>query len=320
MNAAETRKKSLGKSLIPWLVRLMALMAIAAWLSTHLDLETLPKDILTHGWAIALVACLGCFNLAIAAIRWRTLMFGFGATDRPRFGHLFRLNLIGHFYNIFVPGAVGGDLGRAFIARRCFKAASASYFVIVSERMIGLAALGVFFGIGILTGPELKGVEDGGVWSLVLMGLLALVIGGGLLGRRIARWWTGAPQLESPMAVVVATGLSLFTHSITILGFWVLTHSMELGLSVLDLAVIVPIALVASVVPLAIAGLGPREAALVAILPLLELGTAEQALALSIGFAMSNWLLGGAGGLIHLILGKSAHELSDQDTPETEPS
>ena len=313
MKSEENKQKSIGRIIASLLVRLVALVAIALWLSTHLDFDSVPRDILTHGWAITGVACFGAINLAVAALRWRTLMLSFGAVNLPRFALLFRLNLIGHFYNIFVPGAVGGDLGRAFIARRCFNAASSSYFVIVSERMIGLAALGVFFGVGILTGPELRGIEHGGIWSVALIGLLALVVGGGLLGRRIARWWKDAPQLENPMAVGLATALSLITHSVTILGFWVLSRSMGLELGLVDLALIVPIALVASVVPLAIAGLGPREAALVAVVPLLDLGTAEQALALSIGFAISNWILGGVGGLIHLIMGKSAHHLSDPD-------
>ena len=84
---------------------------------------------------------------------------------------------------------------------------------------------------------------------------------------------------------------------------------MNLDVTLLDLTVIVPVALVASVVPLAIAGVGPREVALVALIPLLNLGTEEQALLLSVGFAASNWVLGGCGGLLQLMVGRQAFDI-----------
>ena len=178
--------------------------------------------------------------------------------------------------------------------------------MIVAERMLGLGALGMFFAVGLIFGQGAIIVEAAGLWVVGLSSLVICVLAIGLMGRRLTRWWRSAPTLTHPMYVLYATALSLVTHSITVIAFWVLTRSMHLDVSLIDLAVIVPVALVASVVPLAIAGVGPREVALVALIPLLNLGTDEQALLLSVAFAASNWVLGGLGGLLQLMMGRQA--------------
>ena len=174
-----------------------------------------------------------------------------------------------------MPGAVGGDLPALHI-QYLLRLEVESYFVIVAERMLGLGALGMFRGRSIF-GQGAIIVEAAGLWVVGLSSLVICVLAIGLMGRRLTRWWRSAPTLTHPMYVLYATALSLVTHSITVIAFWVLTRSMHLDVSLIDLAVIVPVALVASVVPLAIAGVGPREVALVAKF-LLNLGTDEQAL------------------------------------------
>jgi uncharacterized membrane protein YbhN (UPF0104 family) len=91
---------------------------------------------------------------------------------------------------------------------------------------------------------------------------------------------------------------------VTIFAFGILGEGLGLQLGLTTLIVLVPIALVASVVPLAIAGIGPREAALVGLLPMMNVASAEQALALSLAFALSHWLLAGLGGFVQLVLGE----------------
>ncbi|MGC6416680.1 MAG: lysylphosphatidylglycerol synthase transmembrane domain-containing protein [Bradymonadia bacterium] len=295
--------------LLSHLIRLLIVLLLGIWMSQQFDLKALPKDLFEHGVSVLIVAVLGGMNLGIAAVRWRFLMTGFNANALPPSSMLFRLNLVGHFYNIFVPGAVGGDLARAHIAGICFGSKSESYFVVVAERMLGLGALGIFFAVGLIFGQGSIMVEAAGLWVVGLSSLVICVLAVGLLGRRLTRWWRSAPTLTQPMYVLYATVLSLFTHSVTIIGFWILTRSMNLDVTLLDLTVIVPVALVASVVPLAIAGVGPREVALVALIPLLNLGTEEQALLLSVGFAASNWVLGGCGGLLQLMIGRQAFDI-----------
>ena len=269
------------------LLRLLIVVLVGVWMSHQFDLKALPKNLFEHSVSVLIVALLGATNLGLAAVRWRFLMRAFKATALPPYSMLFRLNLVGHFYNIFVPGAVGGDLARAHISSICFGSRSESYFVIVAERMLGLGALGMFFAVGLIFGQGAIIVEAAGLWVVGLSSLVICVLAIGLMGRRLTRWWRSAPTLTHPMYVLYATALSLVTHSITVIAFWVLTRSMHLDVSLIDLAVIVPVALVASVVPLAIAGVGPREVALVALIPLLNLGTDEQALLLSVAFAAS---------------------------------
>ena len=95
------------------LLRLLIVVLVGVWMSHQFDLKALPKNLFEHSVSVLIVALLGATNLGLAAVRWRFLMRAFKATALPPYSMLFRLNLVGHFYNIFVPGAVGGDLARA---------------------------------------------------------------------------------------------------------------------------------------------------------------------------------------------------------------
>ena len=293
---------------VSWAIRFIVFGGVGLWLyRDDTDLAGIvfqsPGYILS-AWALGIVA------MGLAALRWQYLMLAFGARQPPPTGHLWQLNLIGHFYNVFVPGAVGGDIGRGYIARKVFDAPTTSYFVIAGERIIGLATLGLVFGIGLWIGPRIPAIAHAEIWVIIPMGLGIAVFGLALLGRRIRQWWTSAPELTAPKYVVWAVGLSLVTHSLTIIAFTLLSVGCALGpthsgLDISLMVLVVPIALIAQVLPVAIAGIGPREVALVFLLPSVAAVTDSGAMALSLSYAAANILLALSGGLLQVLSGST---------------
>lgn len=87
------------------------------------------------------------FALAVGAIpfffttyRWRKLLAGLGIA--MSFGRAFVLNMVGAFYNTFMPGSTGGDFLKAYYAaKQAPDHKTAAVMSVVVDRVLGLIAL-----------------------------------------------------------------------------------------------------------------------------------------------------------------------------------
>ena len=309
--------------LISWALRCIVVGGVGYWLYQNDDSDLLGIIFQSPGY-IAAAWFLGVVAMGLAAIRWQLLMTAFGARTPPAVRHLWQLNLIGHFYNVFVPGSVGGDIARGFVARQAFNAPTTSYFVIAGERILGLATLGIVFGLGVLLGPRIPSIEDAAVWVAIPVFLGLIGFGVALMGRRIRHWWRSAPELKRPGLVGLAALLSIVTHGLTIAAFFILSIGCALGadgggLPLTLIILIVPIALIAQVLPVAIAGIGPREVALVFLLPSVSTTTDSGAMALSLSYACANVCLALSGGLLQIMSGsRLLHPLEGSEDADEE--
>lgn len=292
-------------------LRIAVVAAIAGWLLRGDGAATVAKAVA----GLPVVALLGAITLgfvasAVAGWRWRWLMHAFGAEPLPRTPTLVRLYLVGFFYNTFVPGSVGGDVVRGVVSRAHFDHKLASYAVVVLERVLGLSALGAVFMVALLAawlsgGSTAVDVAAYLPWvgGLLALGVLALIAA--RLSGRLAGWVALIPPVEKWSGVAIAAGLSVLVHLILLGAYFTLAGGLSLPLSVLDLAVVMPICLVASALPIAVASLGPREAATVALLGPLGVDPA-QALALSLGYWLVVVAMAAVGGLLQLVGGTAA--------------
>lgn len=287
-------------------LRLAVVGAITFWLLRGADLGEMWAAV--TGLSVAAIVgsfALGGFNVFFAGVRWQALMRAFGASPLPSLAVLVRVFLVGLFYNTFVPGAVGGDVVRGVVSRRHFETAAASYVVVALERMIGLSALGAVFLFGLIFGPRIVDAEAMASWIGALLGLGVIILVAAYLSGRLAKLWGRIPRVERRGELVLAFGLSLCGHATTILVFWLLADSISLDLGLRDFALVVPLALVAAVLPIAVAGVGPREAVLVGLLGLLDVSKAD-ALAISFGYLAVLLGIAGVGGLLQLFGGGAA--------------
>lgn len=300
----EAARPSTLRRIAPGLLKLGVLAALAIWLLGGADTRALWEaaqrlPLITA--AVSIVLAVGL--MAVAAIRWRMLMRAFGATEAPNLAHLLRLILIGMFYNTFVPGTIGGDIVRGAVSRKLFENPTAPYVVVLLERLIGLSALGVVFLGGALIGPRLVDLGEIWPWLAVLVGggALLLIVGSftGRLGSILGR----LPVVHRPAQLIAAFVISFAGHAISIAIFWVLARGLALPVDLVTLLQVVPLGLMAAVIPLAIVGIGPREVALVGLLGVLGIARGD-ALALSLGYAATIIVIAAFGGLLQLLGGE----------------
>lgn len=285
----------------PLLIKLVVIAALALWLLRGDDAATLWRAVQRLPIS-ALVACLGLALalMTVGAIRWGMLMRAFGAQGVPGGVTLLRLVLIGLFYNTFVPGAVGGDIVRGVISRRLFSNRATPYVVVFLERIIGLSALGIVFLIGVLIGPPLVDMTPFWPWIAALAGGGVLLLLVGVLTGRFKRLFARLPVVERPAQLGLAFAISFVGHGLSLAIFGILVWGLGLPITGNTLLQVVPLGLIAAVIPLAIVGIGPREVALVGLLGLQGIAKGD-ALALSLGYAATMIMLAGIGGLMQLI-------------------
>jgi uncharacterized protein (TIRG00374 family) len=94
-----------------------------------------------------LLLALGVFPLVyfITAWRWHALLSALGIEIPLR--RAFVLNMVGAFYNTFMPGSTGGDLLKAYYIARQTKLRTRAVMSVIVDRIIGLLALVMMGGL-----------------------------------------------------------------------------------------------------------------------------------------------------------------------------
>ncbi|MEZ4469440.1 MAG: lysylphosphatidylglycerol synthase transmembrane domain-containing protein [bacterium] len=294
-------------------LKVAAVGAIAWFLATSADLPAL-QAVLLRLPIPTLLAAIGLLGLAlvVASQRWRMLMRAFGVEAPPPLGRVLRLTLVGLFYNTYVPGAVGGDVVRGVLVRRLFRHPAASYVVVLLERLIGLSALALVLGIGVLVGPDIVDRGTLLLWIGILAGLGVAIVAAALATGRLQALFRLIPPVTHPGQLGGAFAISFVGHGLSLAIFALLAHGLAVPVAPTALLLVVPLALVAAFVPLSIAGIGPRETALVGLLSLLGVPRPE-ALGLSLAYALTVLVVAGFGGLAQLLGGPL--EAAGADSP-----
>jgi uncharacterized protein (TIRG00374 family) len=147
-------------------VRVAVTLAAFGWVFSRVDLSALGAAFGRVPWtSLALAVALTLGNLGVGSLRWRTLLSAFGASRIPSMASLYRLNVIGFFYNVWLPGGVGGDVVRGIASREAFGEAGAtgSVAVVFVERVLGLVGLLALAAVTATeAGLEVKRVRQGG--------------------------------------------------------------------------------------------------------------------------------------------------------------
>lgn len=260
------------------------------------------------GW-VALSVLMLVVQAALLTLRWQQLVARCGAEFS--FARLFRLTLIGAFFNQTLPSSAGGDAMRIWLIGKQSNWRVASYSVLL-DRMIGVVALALIVALCLPWTFQL--VHDPvGRAALLMIGLgsiagwfVYLALGWQRL-HFLQRWMvtrhlaatatimTGI--LRSPSAVIPLFLLSGFIHMMSALSAWFLALSVSADLSFINaLCLVLPVMLI-SVVPISIAGWGVREGAMVAAFAYAGLSQSD-GLLVSILLGVSYLILGAFGGLV----------------------
>ncbi len=265
---------------------------------------------------LALAFGLLAVQLGLIAARWTLVLRGLG---HELAGLLtFRLTLEGFFFNQALPSSIGGDAIRMFRATPLLGSARAAIQSVLLDRFVGV------LGLVLLVLPAqiwLHGLVDDPFVRLVLAGavlagcsaiLVFLLLRG--MPRGLLRWRVAAELADlsgharrllrnrvSPLLVVLAAS----GQALAAVVFFVLAQAIDVELSIWHALLLVPSALLATLIPLSIAGWGLREGAVVALLAFVGM-SGEAALSLSLLFGLILLGISLPGGLLWVLRPKAA--------------
>jgi uncharacterized membrane protein YbhN (UPF0104 family) len=241
------------------------------------------------------------------AVRWSFLLAAYGARSRPRLLRLFRLQLVGLFYNL-MPGAVGGDVIRGVVSRDAFgDKVSAGLAVVLVERVLGLIAL-MLLVVSVLAVHPITGLHlSGWVFVLGAFGSIA-ALAAIALGRRIAARVPrvlGAqleqlPSLSNWVAFGMALAVSILNQALVGVMGQLAIQPLAPGVHLLDSLALAPLAFAAIFFPLTVAGAGTRDAAMVALYGMLGVPRSI-ALAASLQILLAYVVVSALGGVLGML-------------------
>ncbi len=249
MSVAETvpEPTPAGRRYLGLLVKLL-FMAGALWLvARHLDWPALGRTLrqARPGWLL-LATALFTLSKLISSVRLNTFFRAVDIQLTERYN--LRLYWLGMFYNLFLPGGIGGDgykvylLGKEFPGRR-----GVIFRALLLDRLSGMVALLVLLLL-------LFAATDYPGWYRV--GALALVPLGLGLSYGLGRWWFG----EFRGAFGRTSWEALGVQGAQVLCAWALLAALgAAGGPVLPYLLVFLASSIAAVLPLTVGGLGARE-------------------------------------------------------------
>ena len=113
-----------------------------------------------------------------------------GPSTSRRWSRIAHLYLVGHFYNTYAPGGVGGDVIRGVAGRKAFgdlhwASATSGVAVVFIERVVGVSALLVLATGAYLIRP-IPGMEGVGLWAAFGLAAAASALIGIAVAPRLA--------------------------------------------------------------------------------------------------------------------------------------
>ena len=261
--------------------------------------------------AIALGAIF--FQLALISARWQLVNRLIGA--RMPFGLVFRLTLVGQFFNQILPSALGGDAVRAWLASREGIPLGRAVTGILCDRAVALLVLVLIISCTFLVLPRV--IADDAPASQIFramaligsLGLAGLFVFGNFLARALMRYRVTEiagklvrdlrKVLYSSVESIYIVGLSATVQFLLVVAIYFCATGMRIDLGFVPALLVVPAVMLVSVIPISYGGWGVREGAMVFGLGLLGIAAAD-ALAVSVAYGLMQTVAGVPGGALWL--------------------
>jgi glycosyltransferase 2 family protein len=275
-------------------IRAVLGLAVLAYVVRLVDLDALrtvtePGHLAWTGFAMICLAA----NVYVAAWRWQVLLAALGV--RERIAPLLRAIYVGAFYNLVLPGQLGGQAIKVMLVGRRSPALPAIVASVAMDQVVVIVAL---FGLAEVAAGTAPGISHRRDWligfGITLAAALALLVASvnprlqaWLRHRaRRSRWLVWLPEGLRRQTSTTWHALASYGDEPLLLGwtvvqaaiFMITLFGMALGLArgvgieldSRDILFVLFLGLVAGVAPFTLAGLGTREAAFTAALA--ELG------------------------------------------------
>ena len=310
------------KAWLGWAGRVIFTVGAVWFLSTKLNWSEFGQIVrkVDGGWlGLAVLTYGGVVGISI--VRWHLLLEVAGAA--VGWVRTAQLSLAGLFFNSVLPGMMGGDVMRAYwAAQDAPQARPAAVVSILLERVLGLTAtVGVGAALILPHWSDLTAhpVTRAGAYAFLLVSAILLVLlvllahpasGKVWRGNDLSAWRKAAGAgaeachvcLTHPVGAGAGLGLSVIAQLLLVTLFFSVSQGMGLDVGFWQMASVLPMVAMITVLPITWNGLGLREAAFVTFLGTFGIPTAASVAISLIGFAVIlAWNL--VGGLVYLTTG-----------------
>ncbi len=238
-------------------------------------------------------SCCVLLEIIFMAGRWIVLLQKV-QKRRLNFKDAYKGYLIGAFFSIFMPGAIGGDIVRIkYCSDHCKIKLKVSGVIVATERLFGLAALCIYF---------FNGLIFGGIWLLkdrfsgsdIGFMTAGVVVGAGLLFFLCKQIYITARSSFNALA------LSLAAQGIDMLVAFAFLNFLYPEARLYWILIVMPLAFLATVLPISLGGLGVREGMIAGVLTLFHVDV-SLAILFSFMIYISKVIVGLIGGATFLM-------------------
>jgi uncharacterized membrane protein YbhN (UPF0104 family) len=280
------RPRIIGARFLSRLLRASVSLGALAYLASVFDWAQLDRIVgrVRPGLVLAGPPLLVC-SFAWAGLRWSLLLGRFGVPLRWRDGFL--LYLIGSFYNILLPGMLGGDVVRVGLcATRLRKPVAEIATTALIERVLGLVAI-------LLIGTAAAALLDDAVHRQLgpVIGLTIPALAAGAMAALSIGWaslratpasWLDCVARRRPLRILarlaahlrsLSTGTLLLTLLLSVLcqlpvfvSASLLGGALDIDLPLEVYCVVMPVVVISTMLPISLGGLGVREGVLTLLL------------------------------------------------------
>ena len=278
-------------------VKALISIGLIAFLATRLNYTQVLSywHVLNGAWILGALAVLFLEMCAIAGVRLKLMLFYVDA--RCPLTATVQIALCGFFFEQVTIGFVGGDVVRLWLLRRADVPFGRAIGALLLDRACGFASLVLLSLLGIhallpLVDEKARSVITVTLIVGIAIGFIAVAVAFALTKlsprSRLAGFWQRlGPQGQAAKVVTLATVfvLAATIHLLNVLVFWMLGQSLGLTMAFAQWFIVVPTALLISMLPISIGGWGVREGAMVVALHGFGIPT-EEALLPSILFGL----------------------------------
>lgn len=261
------------------LLKVVLTAALLVFLLVRMDLTEFANVLISADPLLVLIAGLFYFGTVFLSVgRWKAILENFDI-HTPVIP-LTQICLIGYFFNLFLPSAIGGDFVRAYyLAKRESRGMSTTLTSTLLDRTAGLSAL-------LLIGLISVSIYPISVQGFSLLGLFLLVGAGFAVGitaifhpgvhryfnaflkrlhldtfeEKLELVYQGLIQLRrNRFAILLVILLSLGVQLLVVIAMWFAARSIGVDVSFNLFLIFIPIVNLATAIPLTINGVGVRE-------------------------------------------------------------
>lgn len=301
-----------GRSTLRWgfVARLAVSVACLAALAVFIDGRALWAMMARLSpVALLVVLALHIVIIVLLAWRWQSIVRTLGPT--VRFNVATRLTFATTFFNMILPLSIGGDIGRVWLGRGAGIDLNTGTTVAILDRITGVIALGFLLFVSALLLPSAGLPLEARLVMILLLPmmlvgfwLIAAFSGFGASHWLALDWLCDAATkvklfIRRPGPLCLAIMQSLVAHLLAVTIVFVSAGGLAITLLFSDALLLVPVIVLATMLPFSIGGWGLREAAAIAVLALAGV-SAEGALTLAVIFGISQIVVSGAGTLLYL--------------------